>query len=741
MAASACSHNAERLKREYVQRGDRYVKENNLDAAIIEYRNAIQQDGRFSEAYQKLASAYMNRGDGPNAFRAAITAADLAPDVADAQIQAGNMLLLAGKFDDAKARARKVLSSNADNARARVILASAMAGLKDVDTAIKEFEEAIRLDPQQAGAYTSLAALKATSGDREAAEQTFKQAIATDPKSITARLALAQFYWSVERLKDAEGTMKDAIGVAPADARANGSLAIFYQYTGRRPEAEPYLRKAADSDPNGGSTIRLADYYIAQNRPADAVPLLRRVTENARLAGVASIRLAELAQIDGREDEAIEIIDLALKAEPRNAMALVAKADLLRRQRKLDEALKVADAAAAADSSSASARFVKGKVLVAKGRLDVAEQAFNDTLRLNPRAAAAQVEIARLHMRAQSSDAVALATKATESDPRNLDARLTLARALMQKHDYAQAQSTLEALLRAVPGAAVVHAQLGSVLAMKKDAAGARESFNRAIERDPLQLEAIQGLMALDFKAQRPQEAIARIDALLGRAPKNPGLLMIAAGAYAFVNDIARAEAVLVKAIEVDPSLLPAYSALGRVYLSQRRLDAARTQFEKIVATQDRPVGALTLIGMIYQIQNKVPDAQKAFERVLTLDPRAGVAANNLAWIYAENGGSLDVALQLAQTAKAAMPDQPDVNDTLGWVYFKKDMVPFAIAALQRSLELDPKNVAASYHLALAYEKSGDRAGARRMMEQYLKLDPSSERSTEVKRRLQALGA
>jgi hypothetical protein len=37
----------------------------------------------------------------------------------------------------------------------------------------------------------------------------------------------------------------------------------------------------------------------------------------------------------------------------------------------------------------------------------------------------------------------------------------------------------------------------------------------------------------------------------------------------------------------------------------------------------------------------------------LNLDPRAGVATNNLASLYASDDSKLDAALQLAQTAKA----------------------------------------------------------------------------------------
>ena len=69
LAVSACTRSAEQAKRDYIERGDNYVKANNLDAAIIEYRNAIQRDPRFAEAYEKLTTLYVSRGDGPNALR------------------------------------------------------------------------------------------------------------------------------------------------------------------------------------------------------------------------------------------------------------------------------------------------------------------------------------------------------------------------------------------------------------------------------------------------------------------------------------------------------------------------------------------------------------------------------------------------------------------------------------------------------------------------------------------------
>ena len=101
----ACSKDPERAKIEYLARGDADVKAGNTDAAIIEYRNAAQQDPRFADAYSRLAAAYLSKGDGGSALHAATAAADLLPDSAEAQLAAGHLLLLAMRFDEAKARA------------------------------------------------------------------------------------------------------------------------------------------------------------------------------------------------------------------------------------------------------------------------------------------------------------------------------------------------------------------------------------------------------------------------------------------------------------------------------------------------------------------------------------------------------------------------------------------------------------------------------------------------------------
>jgi tetratricopeptide (TPR) repeat protein len=275
---------------------------------------------------------------------------------------------------------------------------------------------------------------------------------------------------------------------------------------------------------------------------------------------------------------------------------------------------------------------------------------------------------------------------------------------------------------------------------MKRDTTAARAAFERAIAIDPNNVDAIAGLTSLDVAAKTFGPAKARIEERIAANPKNVRLHMLAARFYAGTGDMAASEAALRKALELDPSHFEVYGALGQLYAAQKRLDEARREFEKLAqARPEAAVGSYTLIGIIQQLQNKNSEARATYEKVISLDSRAAVAANNLAWIYAEEGGNLDIALQLAQTAKAQMPERPEVNDTLGWIYYKKGLANLAIGPLRESVETDPKNAGYHYHLGLAYLKNGDLVKARQSLQEALKLQPDFDGAADAKQALASL--
>ena len=85
---------------------------------------------------------------------------------------------------------------------------------------------------------------------------------------------------------------------------------------------------------------------------------------------------------------------------------------------------------------------------------------------------------------------------------------------------------------------------------------------------------------------------------------------------------------------------------------------------------------------MVINSEGRIDAANKEYRKVLTLSPKHPLAANNLASNLADGGGNLDEALKFAQIAREAVPEDPNVGDTLGWVYYKKGLVETAYPLL-----------------------------------------------------------
>ena len=130
--------------------------------------------------------------------------------------------------------------------------------------------------------------------------------------------------------------------------------------------------------------------------------------------------------------------------------------------------------------------------------------------------------------------------------------------------------------------------------------------------------------------------------------------------------------------------------------------------------------------GMIFEKLQRWDDARRVYERELQLNSDDALAKNNLAWVLAEHGGNIDVALKLAQQAQEKLYGNPQVTDTIGWVYYKKGIYQTAREYLKQSAEKDQKNAMFQYQLGMAEWKLGNQEEARRDLLNAVILDPKS---------------
>lgn len=725
VVVSAACANSEAAKQRYFESGNRYLAEKKYQEAIVEYRNALQQDNKFAAARTKLAEAYVANGNGRAALREYVRVADLLPQDSGAQLKAATHLLFAGQFEDARTRARRVLDKEPKNVEAQIVFANSLAGLRDVDAAVREIEEAIQLDPRRGQTYSNLAILKLAQGQRDQAKAAFEKAVEIDDRSISAWLALANYQWSSGDVAQAEQSLKHAIAIEPKDVLSNRALAALYVGTGRARDAEPHLKVIAETSAEPESRLTLADYYLYLNRREEAVRILTSLAAERSMSDAAEMRLAAVDYEAGKTAQAHERLDRVLGREAANATGLILKARWLVAEGKKTEALEKARAAVAADHESVQAQYLLGTIQASVHQNAEAIASFNEVLRLNPRASAAQLQLSQLHLASGAPDAaVQFAEGALANSPGHPDARATLVRGLLARRDTAQAETEIASLLAQYPDASIAHSLQGALRLLKKDVPGARVSYERAIQLDPSSIEALAGLTRVDVLENRVPQARARLEARLAAAPNVPDLLLLTANVQAASRDFAKAEATLRHLIDVDPANPSGYAFLASIYLSERKLDEAKAEFDRAASRDPKNVSAQTMAAMIVHSQRNMVEAKKRYDQILKANPRAVVAANNLAWIYADEGQELDLALKLAQSAVQQVPDRAEMQDTLGWVYYRKELPLLAIRPFEQSIEKDPGNPTYHYHLALAFAKTGDTLQARRAAEKALTLKP-----------------
>src|SRR5262249_479397 len=196
---------------------------------------------------------------------------------------------------------------------------------------------------------------------------------------------------------------------------------------------------------------------------------------------------------------------------------------------------------------------------------DGAITAFNEALKLDPTLAAAKYELARAYLATgDATSAVIMARQAATEWPTE-DTRLVFARALLAKGAGDEAHEQLASLAREFPKSATVQVLVGRLAMQRGDPAGARRAFEAALAAEPGSAERLGGLGQLDINGKNPAAAVARLEAAMKGAEKDPRLVMMLAQTHLAAGDTGAAEKDLKRAIAVDATLIEPYSMLGRL--------------------------------------------------------------------------------------------------------------------------------------------------------------------------------
>ena len=226
----------------------------------------------------------------------------------------------------------------------------------------------------------------------------------------------------------------------------------------------------------------------------------------------------------------------------------------------------------------------------------------------------------------------------------------------------------------------------------------------------------------VDARDGKLPDSYQRIRAARDANPKDPALQVLFGELSLAAQRTPDAESAFRRAMELDPNNLRAYTSLAGVYVATGRGPEAIGTYEKALAQNPKSGPLHLLLASLLEAGGRLGDAIDHYEKALEIDPGLAVAKNNLAYLMAERGQDLDRALELAQEAKAELPENPNTADTLGWVLYKKKLPAAAIGYLREAVggmpPGDPNLPLVRHHLALAYEANDERAQAIEALEQ-----------------------
>lgn len=261
-----------------------------------------------------------------------------------------------------------------------------------------------------------------------------------------------------------------------------------------------------------------------------------------------------------------------------------------------------------------------------------------------------------------------------------------------------------------------VHYNRGLDLSRSENYLGAVKSLKEAIQIDPNREEAhhLLGQIYLLYLA-KTAEAIEYLQTAIKLAPENAFAYQILGVAYFRKNEYPEAIEALRQAIKLDPEVTPDYPYhpyydLGMVYLKQNNFDDAIVCFERAIELDPDQIRAYYSLGNAYIRQGTVQKGAELIRQYQDLKP------------YMNLVSQLEIALQ-------QHPDNPARWYQLGRVHAQYGRFEKAIASLEQSIKLNPKNWEVYNVLAACYMRLDRLSEMQRVCETAVRIAPDEPRT------------
>jgi tetratricopeptide (TPR) repeat protein len=435
--------------------------------------------------------------------------------------------------------------------------------------------------------------------------------------------------------------------------------------------------------------------------------------------------LAEVMKTDSKDDE-VAAMSAALKLSSGN-------------KEEVQKATSELQAIVSRQPQNPTIRYNYGRAMAIKGDYQQARIQFEEAIKLRAHYLLPRLALAEVLLRNNEFGRVLQLTQEVFAyDPTNVPARLMRTRALIGVGELKQARLELNALNQ-VPNLWEAKYQTG-VLETTAGNHKAAEAIFREVYSSTKDPRALGGLSETYLREGRIDEALKLYQDRIAQDSTSLDNFMQAGDIAARAGRLDTATQMYSEALKRNDRLPEIWGRLGEVQFARGDRQNAFASFTKARDIDPKSVNAWLGLALVHERNGEPQKARAAYEQVLKLQSDNAIAMNNLAYQLAESGTDLDQALSLAQKAKQKNPTNPNIADTLGWVYIKKNLHDSAIGLYRELIRANPQNATYHYHLAMALAQKGNKPEAKKALETALKNKPAQSEETKIRELMAKLG-
>lgn len=645
---------------DHLKKAQDYVAQGKFNAAVIEYKNVLQDDPGNSDLRRTLAEIYLKVGNGASAEKEFRRATEGRPSDVSLQINIGRALLMQGEYSKAEQLLSRLdVGETSLQQEANTLHAIALAGLNKLDQASDLFEAVLAATPGNAEAALGLARIRASRGDLEGAKTLVAAVLAKDRGNIDGwllegNLALYEkdFEKALKAFQKAWGDGKDANTLRSFQSRFGIVSALLS--LGRDDDALVHVDALLGQLPShpmphywrARIAYKAGDQSMARDHLLQVVRVQPSHAPSNLLLGSIYYSQGDLAQAEN-------YLQKYLVASPDDVQARKLLAATRLRLQTPGLAFDTLDPLLSEGDQDPQVLALAGSAALHNGDLDKGVEYLKKALLTDPDNAAMRTELGMAYLSlGDTQTAINELDRVIDSDDQQVRAQALLIMAHLRDKEFPQARAVIAKLKAAGQRPALAHSLSGLVSWAQGRLAEATKSFKDALIEEPDNLPALLDLARLEQQQGNLSEAAKRYDAVLAIDGNNLAALLGEAQIAAQRGD----EEHIVKWLETarsgHPEALPPRLILASYYLGLKAYDKASSMVDEALKIVPGHAGALTLKGEVALASGSARDAVRIFQKLARQQANNDRHFFNLARAYVLTRQYIEARRALQQALK-----------------------------------------------------------------------------------------